>query len=54
MTSIAPSSAGDGVVWGTGVGDGVVWGTSGADGDGVVWGTSCTDPSCQPVIWGRR
>jgi serine protease AprX len=45
---------GDGVVWGTGDGDGVVWGTVGVDGDGVVWGTSCTDPSCQPVIWGQR
>ena len=35
-------------------GDGVVWGTASVDGDGVVWGTSCTDPSCQPVMWGRE
>jgi serine protease AprX len=43
---------GDTVVWGTGDGDTVVWGTG--DGDTVVWGTSCADPSCAPVVWGRR
>jgi subtilisin family serine protease len=43
---------GDTVVWGTGGGDTVVWGTG--DGDTVVWGTSCADPSCAPVVWGRR
>jgi len=51
---VGGTADGDGVVWGTGNGDGVVWGTTGVDGDGVVWGTSCTDPSCQPVIWGQR
>ena len=46
----------DTVVWGTSTpeGDTVVWGTSDAEGDTVVWGTSCTDPSCQPVMWGGR
>jgi serine protease AprX len=34
--------------------DTVVWGTSDGDGDTVVWGTSCSDPSCRPVVWGRR
>jgi hypothetical protein len=34
--------------------DTVVWGTSDTDGDTVVWGTSCSDPSCEPVLWGRR
>jgi serine protease AprX len=34
--------------------DTVVWGTSDGDGDTVVWGTSCTDPSCRPVLWGRK
>jgi serine protease AprX len=52
--AVGGATDGDGVVWGTGDGDGVVWGTVGVDGDGVVWGTSCTDPSCQPVIWGQR
>jgi serine protease AprX len=33
--------------------DTVVWGTSDQDGDTVVWGTSCTDPSCQPTVWGH-
>jgi subtilisin family serine protease len=49
------SGDGDTVVWGTSGGDGdtVVWGTSG-DGDTVVWGTSCSDPSCEPVMWGSR
>jgi len=43
-------------VWGTwtGEGDTVVWGTSTQEGDTVVWGTGCTDPSCQPVMWGRQ
>jgi len=30
---------------------GVVWGTD--DDGGVVWGTACTDPSCEPVVWGQ-
>jgi hypothetical protein len=47
------ASDSDGVVWGTSDSDGVVWGTS-SDGDGVVWGTNCSDPSCQPVIWGHQ
>jgi hypothetical protein len=37
--------------WTTDDGDTVVWGTD--DGDTVVWGTSCSDPACQPVVWGR-
>jgi serine protease AprX len=47
---------GDTVVWGTSTaeGDTVVWGTSTQEGDTVVWGTSCTDPSCQPVMWGSQ
>ena len=46
----------DTVVWGTSTqeGDTVVWGTSTREGDTVVWGTSCTDPSCQPVMWGTQ
>ena len=35
-------------------GDTVVWGTSDEEGDTVVWGTSCTDPSCEPVVWGPQ
>jgi serine protease AprX len=34
--------------------DTVVWGSSDTEGDTVVWGSSCTDPSCEPVVWGRR
>jgi serine protease AprX len=50
------ATEGDTVVWGTSTteGDTVVWGTSAAEGDTVVWGTSCTDPSCEPIIWGSR
>ena len=50
------SGEGDTVVWGTwsGEGDTVVWGTSTQEGDTVVWGTSCSDPSCQPVMWGSQ
>jgi serine protease AprX len=40
-----------GVSGATDEGDTVVWGT--ADEDTVVWGTSCSDPSCEPVVWGR-
>jgi serine protease AprX len=29
----------------------VVWGTD--DDEGVVWGTTCSDPSCEPVVWGQ-
>jgi len=47
----AASNSEDTVVWGTLDLDTVVWGT--AEADTVVWGTSCSDPSCQPVIWGR-
>jgi hypothetical protein len=43
---------GETVVWGTDDGETVVWGTD--DGETVVWGTSCTDPSCAPIVWGRR
>ena len=43
---------GETVVWGTDDGETVVWGTD--EGETVVWGTACTDPSCTPVIWGRR
>ena len=43
---------GETVVWGTDDGETVVWGTDG--GETVVWGTSCTDPSCAPIVWGRR
>jgi hypothetical protein len=49
---VIASDDGDTVVWGTDDGDTVVWGTS-DDGDTVVWGTSCSDPSCEPVIWGH-
>lgn len=31
--------------------DSVVWGTN--DDDSVVWGTGCSDPSCEPVVWGN-
>jgi serine protease AprX len=48
---IAADDGGDTVVWGTSDQDTVVWGTS--DDDTVVWGTSCSDPSCQPVLWGH-
>jgi len=50
------TTEGDTVVWGTwtGEGDTVVWGTSTQEGDTVVWGTGCTDPSCQPVMWGSQ
>jgi len=50
------SGEGDTVVWGTwtGEGDTVVWGTSTMEGDTVVWGTSCSDPSCEPVMWGSQ
>jgi serine protease AprX len=34
--------------------DTVVWGSSDNEADTVVWGSSCTDPSCEPVVWGRR
>jgi serine protease AprX len=40
----------DGVVWGL-LEDGVVWGMGE---DGVVWGLTCSDPSCEPVVWGGR
>ena len=43
---------GETVVWGTDDGETVVWGTD--EGETVVWGTACTDPSCTPIIWGRR
>jgi serine protease AprX len=43
---------GETVVWGTDDGETVVWGTD--EGETVVWGTSCTDPSCTPIVWGRR
>ncbi len=43
---------GETVVWGTDDGETVVWGTD--EGETVVWGTSCTDPSCAPIVWGRR
>jgi serine protease AprX len=47
------SDEGDTVVWGTNdEGDTVVWGTS-DEGDTVVWGTSCTDPACEPEMWGE-
>jgi serine protease AprX len=50
----AVSSDDDTVVWGTATDDDtVVWGTA-TDDDTVVWGTSCSDPSCQPVLWGRQ
>jgi len=35
-------------------GDIVVWGTSDDEGDIVVWGTSCSDPSCEPFVWGHQ
>jgi serine protease AprX len=35
-----------------GEGETVVWGTMDGEGETVVWGTSCTDPSCQPFVWG--
>jgi hypothetical protein len=38
------------VVWGMDD-DAVVWGMSD---DGVVWGLDCSDPSCEPVLWGGR
>ena len=41
---------GDTVVWGMDDQDTVVWGMN--DGDTVVWGMGCTDPACEPVIWG--
>ena len=40
----------DTVVWGMDDQDTVVWGMN--DGDTVVWGMGCTDPACEPVIWG--
>ena len=46
------ADGGETVVWGTDGGETVVWGTDG--GETVVWGTSCTDPSCAPIVWGRR
>jgi hypothetical protein len=42
----------DTVVWGMDDNDTVVWGMN--DDDTVVWGMSCTDPSCEPVIWGGQ
>jgi hypothetical protein len=42
---------GDTVVWGTAdEGDTVVWGTS--DAETAVWGVACSDPACEPVVWG--
>jgi len=33
----------------------VVWGTDDStEGDTVVWGTTCSDPSCDPVVWGHQ
>ena len=49
---VATTDGGETVVWGTDGGETVVWGTD--DGETVVWGTACTDPSCTPVVWGRR
>jgi serine protease AprX len=40
----------DTVVWGMDDHDTVVWGMN--DGDTVVWGMDCTDPACEPVVWG--
>jgi hypothetical protein len=43
---------GETVVWGsTDGGETVVWGSTDG-GETVVWGSTCTDPSCQPVVWG--
>ena len=56
--SVGPTTTGEGdtVVWGTGTGeaDTVVWGTTSTEGDTVVWGTNCTDPACDPVVWGGQ
>lgn len=41
----------DAVVWGM-ESDAVVWGMESQD--SVVWGMNCTDPSCEPIIWGAR
>jgi hypothetical protein len=46
----APTGEGA-VVQGTTDDDSVVWGTN--DDDSVVWGTSCSDPACEPVVWGN-
>jgi subtilisin family serine protease len=49
----------DAVVWGM-ESDAVVWGMSddsvvwGMNDDSVVWGMNCSDPSCEPMIWGVR
>ncbi len=51
-TVVWGTDGGETVVWGTDGGETVVWGTDG--GETVVWGTACTDPSCIPIIWGRR
>jgi serine protease AprX len=40
----------DAVVWGM-ESDAVVWGM---ESDSVVWGMNCSDPSCEPMIWGAR
>jgi subtilisin family serine protease len=52
VVQVFSASDADTVVWGSSDSDTVVWGSS--DGDTVVWGSSCTDPACQPVMWGQR
>ena len=51
-TVVWGSTGDDTVVWGSTGDDTVVWGSTGDD--TVVWGsTGCTDPSCEPVVWGN-
>ena len=51
-TVVWGSDGEDTVVWGSDVEDTVVWGSDGED--TVVWGSSCSDPSCEPVVWGPQ